>query len=104
MSVRPSLLAAVLAIGFSLTAPVQADRSIEISLKQLYLTLFENGKVIGKYPVAIGAPESPTVPGDFGIQNKDSSLIYHKKEKVTAPGPDNPVRSSLHALRENWAR
>ena len=91
MSVRPSLLAALLAIGFSLTAPVQADTSIKISLKQRYLTLFENGNVIGKYPIAIGAPESPTIPGDFDIQNKDASPIYHKKGKVIAPGPDNPV-------------
>ena len=91
MSVRPSLLAALLAIGFSLTAPVQADTSIEISLKQRYLTLFEKGKVIGKYPIAIGAPESPTIPGDFDIQNNDASHIYHKKGKVIAPGPDNPI-------------
>ena len=91
MFVRPSLLAALLAIGFSLTAPVQADTSIEISLKQRYLTLFEKGKVIGKYPIAIGAPESPTIPGNFDIQNKDASPVYHKKGKVIAPGPDNPV-------------
>ena len=91
MSVRPSLLAALLAIGFSSIAPAQADMSIEVSLKNRYLTLFEDGKVIGKYPIAIGAPESPTIPGEFDIQNKDASPIYHKKGKVIAPGPDNPV-------------
>ena len=91
MSVRPLLLAALLAIGFSSTAPAQADTSIEVSLKNRYLTLLEDGKVIGKYPIAIGAPESPTLPGEFDIQNKDASPIYHKKGKVIAPGPDNPV-------------
>ena len=89
--VRPLLLAALLAIGFSSTAAAQADTSIEVSLKNRYLTLLEDGKVIGKYPIAIGAPESPTLPGEFDIQNKDASPIYHKKGKVIAPGPDNPV-------------
>ena len=50
-----------------------------------------NVKVVGKYPIAIGAPESPTLPGEFDIQNKDASPVYHKKGKVIAPGPDNPV-------------
>ena len=87
MSVRPSLLAALLAIGFSSTAPAQAEMSIEVSLKNRYLTLFENGKVIGKYPIAIGAPESPTIPGQFDIQSKDASPVYTRKERLLRPGP-----------------
>jgi lipoprotein-anchoring transpeptidase ErfK/SrfK len=53
--------------------------------------LFEDGKVIGKYPIAIGAPESPTIAGNFDIKSKDAAPVYHKKGKVIAPGPDNPV-------------
>ncbi|MDC0165452.1 L,D-transpeptidase [Synechococcus sp. AH-558-M21] len=63
-------MAALLAIGFSSTAPAQADMSIEVSLKHRYLTLFENGKVIGKYPIAIGAPESPTIAENLILKAK----------------------------------
>ena len=58
--------------------------SIEVSLKHRYLTLFEDGKVIGKYPIAIGAPESPTIAGNFDIKSKDAAPVYHKKGKVIA--------------------
>ena len=46
-------------------APAQAETSIRISLKDRYLTLLDDGKEIGKYPVAIGAPESPTREGSY---------------------------------------
>ena len=51
-----SMLAVAVA-GVASTVPVRAETSVEISLKNRYLTLLDDGKVIGKYPVAIGAPE-----------------------------------------------
>ena len=77
--------------GVASAVPVRAETSIEISLKNRYLTLLDDGKVIGKYPVAIGAPESPTVPGQFAVTKMDAAPAYHKKGKVIAPGPKNPV-------------
>lgn len=91
MSLRPILLAAVLGFGSFAALPVQAETSIRISLKDRYLTLFDDGKVIGKYPIAIGAPETPTPAGDYAITKMDPRPIYHKKGKVIAPGPKNPV-------------
>ncbi len=61
------------------------------SLKDRYLTLIEDGKVIGKYPVAIGAPESPTLAGRYAVTKMDPQPVHHKKGKVIAPGPSNPV-------------
>ena len=42
-------------------------------------------------PVAIGAPESPTPPGSYAVTKMDPQPVYHKKGKVIAPGPSNPV-------------
>ena len=91
---RLSLIATVLAVaiaGVVTSAPARSETSIEISLKNRYLTLLDDGEVIGKYPVAIGAPESPTVPGQFAVTKMDAAPVYHKKGKVIAPGPQNPV-------------
>ena len=55
------------------------------------VTQLELGKGIGKYPVAIGAPESPTPAGSYAVTKMDPQPLYHKKGKVIAPGPNNPV-------------
>ena len=49
MTIRPILLG----LGIVSVAPAQAETSIRISLKDRYLTLLDDGKEIGKYPVAI---------------------------------------------------
>ena len=72
-------------------APARAEKSIEISLRERYLTLFDNGKVVERFPVAIGAPESPTPPGSYAITRMEDAPVYHKGGKVIAPGPKNPV-------------
>jgi len=93
MSIRPILLASLLsaAVGAGAVTPAQAETSVEISLKNRYLTLLDDGKVIGKYPIAIGAPESPTPAGSYAITKMDPAPTYHKKGKIIAPGPKNPV-------------
>ena len=55
------------------------------------VTQLELGKGIGKYPVAIGAPESPTPAGSYAVTKMDPQPVYHKKGKVIAPCPNNPV-------------
>ncbi len=72
-------------------APARAEKSIQISLKERYLTLFDNGKVVERFPVAIGAPESPTPAGSYAITRMEDAPVYHKGGKVIAPGPKNPV-------------
>lgn len=72
-------------------SPVLAEKSIEISLRDRYLTLFDNGQVVKRFPVAIGAPESPTPAGNYAITRMEEAPVYHKGGKVIAPGPENPV-------------
>ena len=100
MQLRSLLLTAALGLAGMAAVPAQAETSIQISLKERYLTLLDDGKVIGKYPVAIGAPESPTPAGSYAVTKMDPQPVYHKKGKVIAPGPSNPVEW----LREASAR
>ncbi len=71
--------------------PARAEKTIEISLKDRYLKLLDSGVVVARYPVAIGAPESPTPAGSYEITRMEDAPVYHKKGKVIAPGPKNPV-------------
>jgi len=41
-----------------------------VSLKERYLWLKDSGNVVKQYPIAIGAPESPTIPGIYNILKK----------------------------------
>ena len=81
---------ALISLGL-IQAPVRAEKSIEISLRDRYLTLFDNGQVVKRFPVAIGAPESPTPAGNYAITRMEEAPVYHKGGKVIAPGPENPV-------------
>ena len=76
-----------------LVRPAYAEPSILISLRHRYLTLMEDGRQVAKYPVAIGAPETPTPPGDYRIRKKVDNPSYysHSHHKFFAPGQSNPV-------------
>ena len=91
MQLRSLLLTAALGLAGMAAVPAQAETSIQISLKERYLTLLDDGKVIGKYPVAIGAPESPTAAVRYAVTKMDPQSVHHKKGKVNTPGPSNPV-------------
>ena len=82
---------ALLSSGALVGVPGLAGTSININLRTRYLTLSEHGKPVVKFPVAIGAPESPTPPGTFTITRMEAEPVYHKAGKVIAPGPKNPV-------------
>jgi len=43
------------------------NNKILINTKQHYLELYEDGKVIGHYPVAVGKSSTPTPTGDFEV-------------------------------------
>lgn len=59
MPLRSVLVGALLGSVVFGAVPAQAETSIKISLKDRYLTLLDDGKMIGKYPVAIGALNRP---------------------------------------------
>tara|TARA_B100002051_G_scaffold139769_1_gene132759 strand:+ start:196 stop:426 length:231 start_codon:yes stop_codon:yes gene_type:complete len=71
MQHRSLLLTGALGLAGMAAVPAQAETTIQISLKDRYLTLLDDGQVIGKYPVAIGAPESPTPAGRYAFTKMD---------------------------------
>lgn len=72
---------------------VNAEIQIEVSLKERYLWLKNSGQVIKRYPIAIGAPESPTISGVYSILEKVKNPTYYSKShhKVFPAGPNDPV-------------
>lgn len=44
---------------------------IQVNLSDRQLTLWQNGQVVRRYPVAVGRPESPTPTGRFTIVEKE---------------------------------
>ena len=71
----------------------KAEIEIEVSLKERYLWLKDSGTVVKRYPIAIGAPESPTMPGVYSILKKVKDPTYYSKShhKVFPAGPNDPV-------------
>ncbi len=71
----------------------KAEIEIEVSLKERYLWLKNAGTVVKRYPIAIGAPESPTIPGVYSILKKVKDPTYYSKShhKVFPAGPNDPV-------------
>jgi len=70
-------------------APVA--RRIVVSLPDRKLALIENDEIVGIYPVAVGAPHSPSPVGTFNIVTRVANPAYYKPGKVIGPGAANPI-------------
>jgi len=73
------------------TADTAVTRRIVVSIPDRKLALIENDEVVTIYPVAVGAPASPSPVGTFSIVNRVSNPTYYKPGKVIGPGAANPV-------------
>ena len=97
MQLRSLLLTTALGLAGMAAVPAQAETPIQISLKERYLTLLDDGKVIGKYPVAIGAPESPTPAGRYAVTKIGSAAEVSQERQGHCPRPE---QSGGRALRD----
>jgi len=81
------------ALGCVASSEAKAEIEIEVSLKERYLWLKDSGTVVKRYPIAIGAPETPTIPGSYSILKKVKDPTYYSKShhKVFPAGPNDPV-------------
>ena len=98
-----SILRAALMAGvtFTTTAAGAADaarstdtaviRRVVVSIPDRKLALLENDRIVSIYPVAVGAPVSPSPVGTFSVVNRVSNPSYYKRGKVVSPGARNPV-------------
>ena len=73
-------------------------RWVLVSLPDRKLALFENGKVVRTYPVAIGKTSTPSPVGAFKIVNRVTNPAYYHKGQVIAAGRNNPVGSRWMGL------
>jgi len=73
----------------SVDAPV--TRRVVVSIPDRKLALIENDRIVGVYPVAVGAPVSPSPVGAFSIVNRVSNPTYYKPGKIVGPGSANPI-------------
>ena len=68
-----------------------SNRRVVVSLRDRTLALVDNGAVVRVFPVAVGAPQTPTPVGRFTITNRIPNPTYYRPGKIIAPGPSNPL-------------
>ena len=73
------------------TAGTPAARRIVVSLPDRKLALLENEELVRIYPVAVGAPVSPSPVGTFNVVTRVANPTYYKPGKVVGPGARNPI-------------
>ncbi len=90
----PAVTPVVPAAAAPTTAAVTSTREIVLELGKRQISLVEGTKVIGRWPVAIGDPRTPTPTGRFSVQNKVVNPIYQSTSsgKINAKvGPQAPL-------------
>ena len=73
------------------SAPVTTERRIVVSIPDRALAVVENGRVVLKFRVSVGAPESPSPAGEYRVINRVTNPVYYHPGEVIPAGPDNPV-------------
>jgi lipoprotein-anchoring transpeptidase ErfK/SrfK len=63
--------------------------AIQLSLGKREISLVREGKIVNRWPVVIGAPETPTPTGTFQVTNKVVNPVYASTTtgKVKGVGP-----------------
>ncbi len=74
--------------------PAVRTREIVLELGRRQISLVEEGKVLGRWPVAIGDPRTPTPTGRFVVENMVMNPIYQSTSSGSinnAVGPQAPL-------------
>lgn len=77
--------------GTSESAERVATRRIVVSIPDRKLALIEDGRVVKTYPVAVGAPASPSPAGEFTIAHRIAHPTYYAPGVIIPPGQANPL-------------
>jgi len=80
------------------TAALTNTREILLELRKRTISLVDNGKVIGSWPVAIGDPATPTPTGRFAVRNK----VVNPQYQSTKSGKNNPTIGPQGPLGDRW--
>ncbi|MCP9915429.1 L,D-transpeptidase [Cyanobium sp. ATX 6F1] len=79
-------------------AAVTSTKVIILSLGRREISLKNDGKLVGSWPVVIGAPETPTPTGTFKVQNK----VLNPKYQSTSSGKINHTTGPSGPLGDRW--
>jgi lipoprotein-anchoring transpeptidase ErfK/SrfK len=71
-----------------------------VSLADRKLAVIEDGNVVAKFTVAVGAATSPSPTGKFQIVNRVSNPTYYHPGTVIPSGKDNPVGTRWIGLNQ----
>lgn len=80
------------------TAAITSTREILLELGKRQISLLENGKVMGSWPVAVGDPATPTPTGRFKVRNK----VVNPQYQSTKSGKNNPTVGPQGPLGDRW--
>jgi lipoprotein-anchoring transpeptidase ErfK/SrfK len=80
------------------TAALTNSREIVLELGKRTISLVDAGKVLGRWPVAIGDPSTPTPTGRFSIRNK----VVNPQYQSTKSGKNNPTIGPNGPLGDRW--
>lgn len=80
------------------TAAITNTREILLELGKRQISLLDNGKVVGSWPVAIGDPSTPTPTGRFKVRNK----VVNPQYQSTVSGKNNPTIGPQGPLGDRW--
>lgn len=71
------------------------DRALILDRQRRLLSLIENGRLVRRFPVAVGMPGWETPVGRFQVLNKTENPVWEHPEKGihTPAGPANPLGS-----------
>ena len=103
---RAWMLASLLALlpagaqaGETTVARAEAGPAVVVlSLQRREISVERDGMRFGPWPVAVGAPESPTPRGSFAVLNKKTNPRYES----TSTGVVHPGVGSASPLGERW--
>ena len=69
----------------------RAARRIVVSIPDRQLAVLEGDRIVRVFPVAVGAPKSPSPAGAYKIMNSIPDPTWYTKGKIVPPGKSNPL-------------
>ena len=100
-------IAAILAVlaafdvrGLAQSSPRESKRLVLVSIPDRKLAVLENGEVIARFDVSVGAAVSPSPRGEFEIVSRVANPTYYHEGVVIPAGKGNPVGTRWLGLNE----
>jgi len=87
---RSISLAAALTIAV-IQAHAQEQQRIVVSIPDRTLTLFQSGRAVKTWDIAVGKPSTPSPQGELKIISRIKNPTWYSAGKIVGPGPGNPV-------------